>query len=620
MKKRKWILPVSIIGGVIALCLVAVVAFGAILSAKGFGISTGLLYFAENGTYLIDSDDMAMRVSDRSDDEDLFEGYQNGDKVILFHDGVNETYPAQTGGYRVIRLSKGDGTYKPADEVLGIVQTLGNDGKLRLDKATIEISEMFSSFDGVEIQIVNAVWNDEETKFDIMWNNETTYDVVYGEYYKIEKETNGEWKSCATPDMLSFTDIGYELSSKSSQRQTYNLTDMFDISENSKYRFSADCLVYENGRGAGSTECEMWVEFIVTRVDDNGTFLEKSRVDFEAQYIRTGAQNYAGPYPSVAVICSVDELTAYYETNKDQFYLERREDPASDSTIGFLDACDKYDAAFFEEHALVFVILEEGSGSTRHNIEFVKVDQNGVMYISVLSIDPEVGTCDMAYWHIMTEIPKDNVPASEEDVVVYYNGVNQKTKSTTVRETGSYSNITLTIPHDWEYEVEREDSGSEYCIAFWPEGQSEGKIKMWYYTAFGVCGTGLEEEEISVGEYEAWQGTYDNKLVWDFISFRGMAGSYVAMNEGAEKWWSEYGDEAMQILSTVKLSEDILTEEQVIELVKKDVTVEYNQTDARFDTEKGYWTIVFSKKNTAGGDQVFTVTHEGKILDVEYGE
>ena len=63
-----------------------------------------------------------------------------------------------------------------------------------------------------------------------------------------------------------------------------------------------------------------------------------------------------------------------------------------------------------------------------------------------------------------------------------------------------------------------------------------------------------------------------------------------------------------------------LTEQQIIDLAKKDVTVEYNQTSARFDTEKGLWTVSFSKKNTAGGDQVFAITHEGKIIDVEYGE
>ncbi len=278
MKKKKWILPISIIGGVVILCIVAVFAFGAILSAQGYGISIGRLYFADNGTYLIDSDDMAMRVFDCRDDKELFKDYQNGDKVILFHDGVEETYPAQTGGYRIFCLSKGDGTYKPADAVLGI-GILGEDGAI----------------------------------------------------------------------------------------------------------------------------------------------LASESVDFNVQYIRTGTQNYEGSFPAVTLIHSTDDLTAYYEENKEQFYLERREDPASDTTIGYLDACDKYDNKFFENNALVFVVLEEGSGSTRHNVSTVKVDANGVMYINILSVEPEVGTCDMAYWHIMTEVPKNKAPENQESVVIYYN-------------------------------------------------------------------------------------------------------------------------------------------------------------------------------------------------------
>ena len=494
------------------------------------------------------------------------------------------------------------------------------EGKLKVDKATIEIGETHTTFEGMNVQIVNAIWNDEEIKFEVKWNNETSYDVVYGEYYKIEKETNGEWESCVTLDNLAFTDIGYELSAKSSQEQTYNLTDMFDISQNGKYRFTTDCSVYEKGRGGESTECEMWAEFTVTRVGDTSKDVKKSFIEFETQYIRTDGYHEGVEYPVVKIIRSVDELNAYYNENKEKYSLERREDPASDSTIGFLDACDKYNAEYFEKQILVMVLLEEGSGSTRHNVDNVKLGSDGMLYVNIRSIVPEVGTCDMAEWHILIE-PETNVDiASESDVVVYMDGVNPKTQPATVREAGNYSNITLSIPHDWKYETERGNSSDEYCISFWPADQTEGKIKMWYYTAFGVCGTGLEEKEITVGEYKAWKGTYDNKKVWDFISFKGMPGSYVAMNEGADKWWSQYGDEAMQILGSVKLAEGILTEQQVIDLAKKDVTVEYNQTSARFDTEKGLWTVSFSKKNAAGGDQVFTITHEGKIIDVEYGE
>ena len=494
------------------------------------------------------------------------------------------------------------------------------EGIIKADKATIEIGKTHTSFEGMYIQIVNAIWNDEEIKLEVKWNNETAYDVVYGENFDIEKQTDGEWKSCVTLDYLAFNAIGYELSAKSSQKQTYNLTDMFDISENGEYRFTSYCHVYDKGRGGESTKCEMWASFTVSRTDDADKDIKKTFIDFDTQYIRTDGYHENIEYPVVKIIRSVDELNAYYDSNKDKYNLERREDPASDSTIGFLDACDKYNAEYFENQILVMVLLEEGSGSVRHNVDNVKHGSDGKLYISIRRDVPEVGTDDMAEWHILIEPEKDVNVANDSDVVVYLDGINPKTQPATARESGAYSNITLTIPCDWEYTTERGNNPDEYCISFWPADQTEGKIKMWYYTAFGVCGTGLEEKEITVGEYEAWQGTYDNKKVWDFISFKGMSGSYVAMNEGADKWWSQYGDEAMQILSSVKIAENILTEQQIIDLAKKDVTVEYNQTSARFDTEKGLWTVSFSKKNTAGGDQVFTITHEGKIIDVEYGE
>lgn len=494
------------------------------------------------------------------------------------------------------------------------------EGIIKADKATIEIGKTHTTFEGLEIQIVNAIWNDEETKLDINWINKTGYDVVYGSSYNIERENNGEWSSCVTIENLAFNSIGYELKSGATQKKTYALTDIFDISQNGKYRFTTDCFVYDKGRGGESTECELWVEFIVTRVGDTSGDVKKTFVDFVPQYIRTNGYHEDVEYPVVKIIRSVDELNAYYNENKERYDLERNNKVYSDTTIGFLDACDKYDEAYFEDQILVMVLLEEGSGSIRHNVDNIKLGSDGKIYISIRRDVPEVGTDDMAEWHILIEPEKDINVANDSDVVVYLDGINPKTQPATVRESGAYSNIALTIPHDWEYETERGNNSGEYCISFWPADQTEGKIKMWYQTAFGVCGTGLEEKEITVGEYKAWQGTYDNKKVWDFISFKGMPGFYVAMNEGADKWWSQYGDEAMQILSSVKLAEGVLTEQQVIDLAKKDVTVEYNQTSASFDTEKGLWTVSFSKKNTAGGDQVFTITHEGKIIDVEYGE
>ena len=280
MKKRKVFLAVSILGGLFTLCVVAVLAFGALLSAKGFGVSTGHLYFADNVTYLIESGDKAMRVADCSDDKELFKGYQNGDKVILFHKGVETSYPAQTGGYHVVRLTKGDGTYKPSDEVLGI---------------------------GI------------------------------------------------LPDSMKIPG--------------------------------------------------------------------ESPINYDVQYIRTNGYHEGAEYPLVKIIRSVDELNAYYNDNKDKYDLERHEKVYSDTTIGFLDACDKYDEAYFEKQELIIVLLEEGSGSVRHKVESVIIGTDDICYISIDTIVPEVGTDDMAEWHILIAPEADVDIASESDVIVYLDGV-----------------------------------------------------------------------------------------------------------------------------------------------------------------------------------------------------
>ena len=313
------------------------------------------------------------------------------------------------------------------------------DGIIKADKATFEIGKTHSSFEGMNIQIANAIWDDEEIKLDVNWINKTGYDVVYGSSYDIERENNGEWSSCVTLEDLAFTSIGYELKAGATQKKTYNLTDVFDISQDGKYRLTTDCFIYDKGRGGKSTECELWVEFTVTRIGDTSGDVKKTFVDFVPQYIRTNGYYEDVEYPVVKIIRSVDELNSYYNENKEKYSLERREDPASDSTIGFLDACDKYNAEYFEKQILVMVLLEEGSGSVRHNVDNVKYGSDGKLYVSIRRDVPEVGTADMAEWHILIEMKKDVIVASESDVIVYLDGVNPKTQPATVRENGKYA-------------------------------------------------------------------------------------------------------------------------------------------------------------------------------------
>ena len=273
MKRRKWIQAICIAVGIIALLMAA----AAVTSMMGYGVSVGKLYFTESSTYLIDGT-TSIIVSDQSRKCNLFDGYANGDEIILVHDGVEETFPARTGGFMAFRISKGDGTYKPSDDLLGIV----------------------------EITLENIAVN---------------------------------------------------------------------------------------------------------------------ALDYQAQYIRTNGYTEAFEYPSIRIMDSQQDLTDYYNTWHEVFDLERREQVYSDSSIGFLDACDRYDEAFFETHYLIFVLLEEPSGSIRHEVQSIEQTASGKTIISLDRKVPEIGTDDMAQWHIILELSREYMVESSADVELHIDGI-----------------------------------------------------------------------------------------------------------------------------------------------------------------------------------------------------
>ena len=145
-----------------------------------------------------------------------------------------------------------------------------------------------------------------------------------------------------------------------------------------------------------------------------GSKPEPEAYAFDVQYIRTDGYSADRSYPYHIVISSRAELEAYYEEYKDIYNLERREKVYSDSTIGFLDACDKYDDAYFERQNLVLIVLQEGSGSVRHEITDVRryYLENGTSdgwNITIKSKAPEVVTDDMAQWHLFLEVQMGDV-------------------------------------------------------------------------------------------------------------------------------------------------------------------------------------------------------------------
>ena len=101
MKKRKWILPVSIIGGILLLGLVVVGAF-LLRHCSGIYVRTS------GGRLMVVFDDGGPVILSTTDNPDRFDGIETGDRVIAVCGFVHDTYPAQSEAKFVLRLWKGD--------------------------------------------------------------------------------------------------------------------------------------------------------------------------------------------------------------------------------------------------------------------------------------------------------------------------------------------------------------------------------------------------------------------------------------------------------------------------------------------------------------------------------
>lgn len=326
-------------------------------------------------------------------------------------------------------------------------------------------------------------------------------------------------------------------------------------------------------------------------------------VDFDAQYIRAGSKKELSAYPAVKIIRSANEMSRYL---KNETHMSEE----------LVSACEKYNADYFKEQILIIVLLEEGSGSVRHEVEKVGSDNTHAV-IQIKTIAPEVGTCDMAWWHILIEPEAGIQIADEEDVTVFLGGRNATDNYTVASHSKGLANISVTLMDGWEYDIEDEADTNEFAINIYPAGQSENKLRIAYFNGFGVCGTGLAQEQILLGRYEAWMGTYDNRSVWDFISLQGLPGDYAILNEGGEKWWKEYGEEAMQILATLKVADGYVSSSDAIKIARDKLQMDYDEVNTSYNAISGIWTVTLTK---ASGDdrEVLKVTVDvyGNINDM----
>ena len=109
MKTKKWIKALCIALGIILFLAAAFFTFAAVMTYKGYGVSVGRVLLAKNGSCMIVVDENSPIVmSDLSKKGRLLEGIKTGDRILVINTAIAESYPAQTGVYRLIKLSGGD--------------------------------------------------------------------------------------------------------------------------------------------------------------------------------------------------------------------------------------------------------------------------------------------------------------------------------------------------------------------------------------------------------------------------------------------------------------------------------------------------------------------------------
>lgn len=151
----------------------------------------------------------------------------------------------------------------------------------------------------------------------------------------------------------------------------------------------------------------MFFSILLTAVSgcsmNNSTVVE-IKFDFDANYYEStiGKTNkLLTEDPEIFIIHTKDELNEYYENNKELYDLSE-----------FYDHFDQYDDAYFNRQDLVLIVFQEPSAAIAHGISSVDyVDDT--WEITIQRDLPEMGTANIAWWHIALEIPDVKLDSDE---------------------------------------------------------------------------------------------------------------------------------------------------------------------------------------------------------------
>ena len=118
--------------------------------------------------------------------------------------------------------------------------------------------------------------------------------------------------------------------------------------------------------------------------------------NFKDHYIRIQSV-INGETPQKYMFETASDFRSFVEKNE-EMVTQSKQHP---SEMNLEDAQKKYDDKWFENHDLIIVLLQEGSGSIRYSVTSIDTQM-----IKIMQRIPELGTADMAGWAILIELNK----------------------------------------------------------------------------------------------------------------------------------------------------------------------------------------------------------------------
>jgi len=368
--------------------------------------------------------------------------------------------------------------------------------------------------------------------------------------------------------------------------------------------------------------------------------------DYPARILRGGSR-YDHEDEYTEILSTVDELHDYLRAVLGVKDLADWSAPYSSMTI--VDLTADYNESFFTTHSLAVSYLVEGSGSFRH--EYFGVTSSG--QILLRRIVPEVFTDDMAAWNVFLEIPKDSPLLTESiplsALVTSKNAVWNDLLDTPsddpaysaslplleltdsdgnpsyfpaegkapkrVFTSHDFGYLNLLLPYGWQCEeIDTEDA---FGIRFFPADDPTASAKLLCHREYhGICGTMLTAEDVTFSDgTTAILYTEDlGESLWRMYFFTNTPGEYTLQYTIEKEKAARFDAAVRSILEHSQIAEPgLLGLQEILSIVKKDLSTEEDTILARFDVTKGVWKILYTAEG--GGNEPIYYDYLGRRMN-----